>query len=469
MDVDVSFEAEYQDGQIQLNVAMENKSSRQLSVRQLLLSDPSGNTRDVLAEPDASVAMDEVTRAELFEGTQLVFRAHCVFQLGGHDRSVHFIKDCWLAWDKEEQALRVAGSIYQEAESQAMQALASGDVDGAIPLFLQALKEAERQKNPSALDNVLGNLGSAYLTKEDDARAAFFTRNALEVEDRLFSSPNKLNWLLNLAWAQLSSGQGSAATLSFEKALARAREAGDERSIGVAMAGIANCLRSEGKIDEAESFFLQAISSARKIGDKVALSRRLGNLGLAYDNAGRHGEAIGPLSEALETAEGIGDRTYVVRWLETLSSACGRTGDPRPAIVAGERLVSSSNLQWSPQELLNCLGLAGLNYFSGRQLDKAKELWGRALALSREVEDPRSEMRLLLNMGNIGLLTNNLPEASELWRAAFDKAKALRDLEPGRYCLESLKRLPEPHQDAGVISRMEDEYEQMKIDRWLDE
>lgn len=130
----------------------------------------------------------------------------------------------------------------------------SGKPEGAVPLFLQALRESERDALPSAefyrVDalHMLGIAAPADAQLEWNRKALAAAEAATDVRAR--------NWrgslLHNLGWTLHERGDYEGALAYWQRALAVRAAAGDVPRTRIAKWTVARGLRSLGRLDEAE-------------------------------------------------------------------------------------------------------------------------------------------------------------------------------------------------------------------------
>jgi len=154
-----------------------------------------------------------------------------------------------------------------------------------------------------------------------------------------------------LGQAKQRSGRIEEARADFEAWLAIARDAGDRRGEGRAIALLATLALNEGRIEDAKPLLVEALAVHRDEGDRRAEGIALGNLGLALHEQGRMEEASNPrcrrrrrceaLRSGIRRGErlrrgaglvGLGDRASRLRH-------CGLPHDARPPVRRRIRLT----------------------------------------------------------------------------------------------------------------------------------
>src|ERR1051325_471352 len=119
MDIDVTFEADYKDDNINFSYDIINLSSQSVELLRALVYDPTGHYQEMGL--DAIPALPQESIKSFFAGKSLFFRVDCAYRID-NGISRRFIKDCAIVWDSESQSPSVERTIYQKEESLAMTA-----------------------------------------------------------------------------------------------------------------------------------------------------------------------------------------------------------------------------------------------------------------------------------------------------------------------------------------------------------
>jgi tetratricopeptide (TPR) repeat protein len=464
--IDVDFDVKAINDVPNLVFNIRNCSGKHIVISREMLVDATGGER-VLAESRSSKGRINVwDRDESFSGQKLPFRLY-VDYFSSSGSPCHLIKDCYLAWCKNEMSFVVVGSKYRANESEALGYLDEGKTELAINLLLSALVEAEEEENPLALDNILGQLGYAYLKTGDYTKAIFYSRSTLEVQEQFIDNSRKVKWLLNLGWAELGVSQTTIAVSAFEKALEIAERITDMHSIGIAMSGLGNCRFVGRKWTDAIPLLKQAASYARTIDDRLGLSRRLGTLGQAFANVGQYDEAVDVLAEGISVAGQLGDITYITPWATVLLSSCERTEKLNVMIDVFEELEKCQKVKEHERLMLCVLWQLGMAYSWAKNQDKALMNFNRAIILSRELNDDVAEMLLLYNTGKEEMIKKNWPEAISVLRSSMQKAIELQRLDIMSACLNGIEKAAGMSEKTGDIAFCREQYARVLIEKWF--
>jgi hypothetical protein len=215
-------------------------------------------------------------------------------------------------------------------------------------------------------------------------------------------------------YAALGEGDLREARIEFERSLDHAREAGDGRAEGAALAQLAWLSMAAGEADAARGFAEQASQLAEAAGDKLTASGAVSTLAELAVAAGERDEAVSLYERGLALRRALGDKRLVANSLvglaraELLQDDYARAGNLlHEALALGRevkdtwitslslgtlavvRLCAQDDLARARESALEALRLAGERH--DRRL--ASE-WVHALAAIKAVEGDEEAARL---------------------------------------------------------------------------
>ncbi|NPV09508.1 MAG: tetratricopeptide repeat protein [Anaerolineae bacterium] len=162
---------------------------------------------------------------------------------------------------------------------------AAGDLDGRI----QACR----------------SLGKVYLKLADRERAVQALERAAQLEER---APFGLDASMDLLRIYMRERRWQEALEHQQRALARARAAGDGRGLALAHNGMGSVLLELGNRKLASEHFLEAARLWEELGDDVGLAWAYNNLGVADRRSGKWEEARAHLTRAAQLLEKRGEK-----------------------------------------------------------------------------------------------------------------------------------------------------------------
>ena len=306
------------------------------------LSDPATAARAAQAAADKGRRSGEsliVGQALLFQGTSLLLTGRPA--------------DAAALFRESRLRFRQAGYPWGEAMALAHIGLAlhrQGDLDGAEPVYQQALGIAQRLGNASGIAAQLGNLGRLYQDRGNLDRALGYLERSRE---------------------QLA-------------------EIGDPLLEARVLGSIAALLRSRGDLDDARRRLEEMHAISRKIGSPVDEARALHDVGTILALRGSLAEARWQHEAAYRKLPGGSDANLASTALAASADVAARLGDPRTAArrydealatkrKIGDRIGIAQILGWRSRFALRSGDLSASRSHSAEQLRLAEETGARSL------------------------------------------------------------------------------------------
>ncbi|MEU7908315.1 BTAD domain-containing putative transcriptional regulator [Actinoplanes sp. NPDC049118] len=271
----------------------------------------------------------------------------------------------------------------------------------------------------------------------------------------------------------LDQGRKEETVATLDDVVVRAREldlrwllADALRCLGDAHAGCA-------QPDRARECYREALPLSRELGDPMAEVAILHGLGMVHHDADRVDEAVDNLRAALAVVDGSRGKHMRPWVLASLGFVLISAGAAAEAARCGEAALAGARAfnNWRDEILATrCLGAA--RQAQGRH-DEARELFTRALSMSRELTDELNEIRGLRDLAGIDALIG----ADE--RATAEATAALRAARTRGYRREealTLATLGDIHLRAGrrddagaALQDSADILHDLRLTRLLDE
>jgi tetratricopeptide (TPR) repeat protein len=273
----------------------------------------------------------------------------------------------------------------------------------------------------------LGNLGSAYSSLGQVARAIEYHEQALAISRELGEQGLEGAVIGNLGSAYLALGQVERAIEYHEEALAIAREIGDRHGEGNVSDNLGLAYTDLGQVERAIGFYQQALIISREIGDQRGEGNALGTLGSAYSALGQAERAVEYHEQALAIAYKIGDRRMEEIVLGTLGDAYLALGQGARAIEYWEGALAIARQIGDRRGEGNVLGSLGFAYLALGQVERAIEYCHQALAISQKIGDRRGEGERLSDLGNAYAHLGELQRAIEYHQQALSIAREIGD------------------------------------------
>ena len=308
--------------------------------------------------------------------------------------------------------------------------------------------------------NLLGDIG-------DYQQAEELYRESARIDEITGETDGLGMPIVNIAKLRLRAGDLKGALELAHEALKLSAEAGEESERATCSEHVGLIMRDAGDSDEALARFREAEAIRRRLGQDSGLSGNLVHQGMILSGraeldaarvcleeaetlaerlghtrtralvrmatanilsqTGQWNEAIAVLQEAMALRESIGD---IVGRLEIVVSIVGlfaSRGETTTALQLGDPAMQEAidrKLPALEAELAANLGIAC--EMSGN-LERAGELYKRALELTEQVGDPHNMLTATANLANLRFRENRHAEAEALYRDVLERAQAQHD------------------------------------------
>ena len=313
----------------------------------------------------------------------------------------------------------------------AFQAFQLGRVPDALRLVEEARREADRlANNPYRQAGVLMTLANITKQVGRHRESEELLQGALEQAGELWGEQSDihLDLLENLAYAKEYSGKYVEAIELLERALAVARARGSEGRLPALLSDLANVLRTEGRLSEAEERLNEALEIAerRQSGTSFESARALSILGLVHSKRGDFAAGESCVLEALAMVEELGlERTPgAANFLERVGQHYQMAGDEEAALEYLSRALAVNLALFGETGDTVAIvrgRLAELHRAAGRTAEAERLLQAALAGLEEGGANPDDLASALLQYGRLLRLDLGRPaEAEPLLRRALD-------------------------------------------------
>ncbi|MGD1996598.1 MAG: BTAD domain-containing putative transcriptional regulator [Anaerolineae bacterium] len=257
----------------------------------------------------------------------------------------------------------------------------------------------------------------------------------------------------------------------FQTALEENRGTGDVHREVLIRQGLAWCLHSQGRLEEAVQLQRKVVNMCRRLGSPGYLAGALNDLAYNLYHLGEYTEALESLREALETARRVGHRYKEAFALVSLGEVLRDLGDPETAaedLTQGLEIARELDNAYLSAYGREALGLAHLRLEDGqRALELTREAVNLAEQQGAEEQVGRYQATLGLiqvEVGDVGEGLQSLRGACallkrtgaerEIARARLFLAHALHRSEKEKGALRVLGRALGSYLSAGLEHRL---------------
>jgi CHAT domain-containing protein/Flp pilus assembly protein TadD len=280
-------------------------------------------------------------------------------------------------------------------------------------------------KDRESEGNALGNLGVAYRSLGDYAKAIEYAQQSLAIARSIKDRQSEGAALGNLGLAYLSLGDYAKAIEYQQQLLTIARSIKDRQSEGKALGNLGNAYYFLGDYAKVIEYQQQWLAIARSIKDRQSEGAALGNLGVAYLSLGDYAKAIEYAQQVLAIARSIKDRENEGIALGNLGNAYSSLGDYAKSIYYYQQQLAIARSIKDRQSEAIALGNLGVAYMKLGDYAKAIEYAQQHLAIARSIKD-RSSERIALN--NLGLSLYRQGKLSAAEKTLLDSIKVSESL-----------------------------------------
>ncbi|MEG4026482.1 CHAT domain-containing protein [Microcoleus sp. S13C4] len=282
---------------------------------------------------------------------------------------------------------------------QGLQQYQTRQFPAALNSWQQALQIYRALKNRQGEGNALGNLGAAYRSLGNYAKAIEYMQQQLAIAREIRDRQNEGVALGNLGGTYGSLGNDAKAIEYSQQQLAIAREIKDREGEGAALGNLGAAYGSLGNNTKAIEYAQQTLAIAREIKDREGEGIALGILGIAYGSLGNYAEAIEYSQQQLAIAREIKDRPREGNALGNLRAAYHSLGNYTKAIEYSQQQLAIARELKNRKEEGSALGNLGVTYFHLGNYAEAIEYSQQSLAIARETKNRQGEGVALSNLG----------------------------------------------------------------------
>ncbi len=310
---------------------------------------------------------------------------------------------------------------------QGLQQYQTSQLRAALNSWEQALQIYRALKNRYGEGNALGNLGIAYRSLDDYAKAIEYGQQQLAIAREIKNRLGEGRTLGYLGVAYHSLGNSAKAIEYGQQQLAIAREIQDRREEGEALSNLGNFYHRLGNSARAIEYGQQSLAIAREIKNRRVEGLAVGILGLAYHTLGDYAKAIDYGQQHLAIAREIKNRRVEGTALNNLGNAYHTLGDYAKAIEYWQQTLAIAREIKDRLREGAALGNLGNAYHTLGDYAKAIDYGQQTLAIAREIKDRLGEGMALVNLGNAYKSLGNYVKAIEYGQQGLAIVREIKD------------------------------------------
>jgi two-component system NarL family sensor kinase len=330
---------------------------------------------------------------------------------------------------------------------------ADGYISEASKNYRLAYHEASNLKNKFLLTSVLNGIASSLIGLDELDSVEFFCKASFQNDS--LSEENKIAHDLLLGRYWQSKNQNDKAYKQFQLAAELAKKTGDQKSQGVALAGIASVYFNQySDMKQARNYYRQALAvldSGKQANQIARIYTRIAN---TYMVDGNGSEARNYLSQAkriVDISNNLPVKSYVLASLAILKTD---DGDIKEVIRYAEEALAIKRQLGQRRQLQNDLLNLSEWYLQVKEFQKARKMLTEAMALAKELNDVVYLHYFYETKALLDSLTGNTASAySNLKRAMYykDSTYSIRKIK----AVEEIKEKYENEQKEKTIAEKE--------------
>ncbi|MCD6282314.1 tetratricopeptide repeat protein [bacterium] len=190
-----------------------------------------------------------------------------------------------------------------------------------------------------------------------------------------------------------------------------AEEAGDRKSLALALHNLGFAVSVQGRYEEAEQLHQESLKIFREIGDRRGIASSLNSLGNVAYNQGRDKEAEKLYQESLEIRREIGDGWGIALSLRNLGVIAYLRGRYKEAEKLFQENLKTYREIGDRSGIANSLNNLGIVAHMQGKYDEAERLYKECLKILREIGDRAGTAMSLNNLGALFIKVERFSDA----------------------------------------------------------
>ncbi len=270
-------------------------------------------------------------------------------------------------------------------ERQAEAALAAGDQERALSLYVQAAEHWRSLGNHKIYAATLDSIARIHKNRGDFDLAVDAWQMALSVAKYAQDTDTVLRTLANLGMSHSAWGRYGEALTFYEESLELAQTLKHDASIARLHNNIGTVYRYQGKLDDALARFQKALAIDRRLGDEGAIAARIANIGTVYMDRGDYEQARKHFEDALAAARKLKDEDKIAVRLNNIGAASYSLGDYEGALKYYQEALELHNKLGQRPEAATVLSNIGSVYWYLERYGDAEQALTRSIDIKESL------------------------------------------------------------------------------------
>ena len=299
------------------------------------------------------------------------------------------------------------------------------------------------------------NAQAQALSRSDVGRALSISKEAYTLARLLHHHNGVAVSLARLSWLHLSDGLFDAAVIEAHEARFLAEHLNDYVLTTRATYVLAIAERLAGNLNRSEALWRELISLAKTHNDQVREADYLNELGVLFEHAGEFSKALDHYQQAHDVHVALNDSHHVAD-KNNIAGVLSRLGRPEEALTWAECALSFCDDEWQVWRA-TLLHTTGAIHMRLNHLAEARKCFVESQSISlSSVGNKETGVDVLLDLGRLALIHNQLHEAISKFEEAVKLATEIKSLMQLREAHKMLNRLyTSIHSEAMAIAHHE--------------
>ncbi len=300
--------------------------------------------------------------------------------------------------------------------------LANWRLDDAIEYFRAVLAEDARSWS------AYRGLGEAYHKLGEWDKAERILERALAEARETGDESGEAATLGKLGLVHADKGRWEKAIEFYQKSLEISEKLGDIRGLARTYNNLGNVYQQKGEWDQAIEFYQKDLEISEKLGDIHGLAQIYNNLGSVYADKGQWDQAIEFYQKSLETKEKLGDIHGMAVTYGNLGGVYHRKGKWERAIEFYQKSLETKEKLGDIHGMAQTYNNLGLVYADKGEWERAIEFYQNALEIMEKVGDIHGLAKTYNNLGLIYADKGQWEQAIEFYQNALETMEKVGDI-----------------------------------------
>ncbi len=313
----------------------------------------------------------------------------------------------------------------------------------AVEQLNQTLPWQRELKDANGEARVLQLLGQSHLQTNQPPAAMTYLRQALALFRQRSNQRGEAQTLLAFGTAYDLLGEKQLAQENLLKGLRLAQSLADERQQGLALSALGKVVGAQGDYQQALEYHTQALRLQKKLKDSAGEAQELNALGHLNLQMGEYKQARSFFQDALArlTPLGAAGRAGRALALAGLGNVATALDEATVALDALQQALALRKELADPRGEAMVLHDLGRVYFDLKQYQEALQAYQAARTIQRTLQDRAGEAQTLTNLGRVYAALQETDRAQNHYLQALTLRRAVRDPQGEALTLYQLAQL----------------------------